>query len=145
MILSKRELKDVIMTTPISTRIIIKKSVLSSVSLAKVAFAIRRITSLDLPVATTIAKELKLGNTWTLTRDVIYPKYWDLSSSELADFCELHMEFGEDEYKSMYEQAIHDPAIRLMKAGAAGDTASAIEFCKMCADGRYSPSAAFAF
>ena len=143
MILSKRELKDVIMTTPISTRIIIKKSVLSSVSLAKVAFAIRRITSLDLEEAA-IAKGLKLGNTWTLTRDVIYPKYWDLSSSELADFCELHMEFGEDEYKSMYEQAIHDPAIRLMKAGAAGDTASAIEFCKLCADGRYSPSAAFA-
>lgn len=133
------------MTTPISTRIIIKKSFLSSVTLAKIAFAIRRVTSLDLATATTIAKELKLGNTWTLAREVICPKYWDLSISELAEFCELHMEFGEDEYKSMYEQAIHDPAIRLMKAGADGDAASAIEFCKMCADGQYSPSAAFAF
>ena len=135
------------MTTPISTRIIIKKSFLSSVTLAKIAFAIRRVTSLNLATATTIAKELKLGNTWTLAREVICPKYWDLSISELAEFCELHMEFGENEYKSMYEKTIcdHELANSLMKSGAAGDTASAIEFCKMCADGRYSPSAAFAF
>lgn len=135
------------MTTPISTRISIKKSELGDWKSFEVASILRRVTSLDLPTTLTIAKELCLGNTWTLYREVICPKYWDLSISELSEFCELHMEFGENEYESMYEQTIrdHELAIRLMKAGAEGDAMAAIEFCKMCADGRYSPNSAFAF
>lgn len=77
---------------------------------------------------------------------MICPKYWDLSITELEEFCELHMEFGENEYKSMYDEIIsnHELAERLMKAGVAGDAAAAIEFCKMCSDGRYSPNSVFA-
>ena len=134
------------MTTPISTRISIKPSSFGTKTLSQIAFALRRVTTLTLLVSIERAKELCRCESITLERDVIHPMYWDLSTSELADFCDFGFEFGEHEYKSMYEQTIrdHELANRLMKSGAAGDTASAIEFCKMCADGRYSPNSAFA-
>lgn len=135
------------MTTPISTRISIKPSSFGTKSLSEIAFALRRVTTLTLLASIEHAKDLCRCESITLGRDVIHPKYWDLSTTEFADFCDLEMTFPENEYKSRHEQFIrdHELANRLMKAGAEGDAASAIEFCKMCADGRYSPNSAFAF
>lgn len=135
------------MTTPISTRISIKPSSFGTKTLADIAFAVRRVTTLTLVASIEHAKELIGGGNVTLAREVICPDHWDLSFSELADFCDFGFEFGEHEYKSMYEQTIrdHELANRLMKAGAEGDAMAAIEFCKMCADGRYSPNTVFAF
>lgn len=134
------------MTTPISTRISIKPSSFGTKSLSEIAFALRRVTTLTLLASIEHAKDLCRCESITLERGVIHPKYWDLSTTEFADFCDLVMSFPENEYKSRHEQIIHDYELanRLMQAGAEGDAASAIEFCKMCADGRYSPNSAFA-